>query len=114
MVPRDVHVIVHLSAVRPARLAERVAVDDLTEHVRDFRELVRGARCERLDDGIRLSLRLDVRTIARLADLVRAVADVFPFWSFRLLAAPPECVLEVGGEGRAGELARAVFGELAR
>jgi MerR family transcriptional regulator, copper efflux regulator len=114
MVRRDVHVIVDLPAVRPARLAERVAVDELMEHVRDFRELLRGARRERLDDGVRLSLHLDVRTIARLADLVRAEADVFPFWSFRLLAAPPECVLEIGGEGRAGELARAVFGELAR
>jgi len=107
-------VIVDLPAVRPARLAERVTVDELMEHVRDLRELLRGARRERLDDGVRLSLRLDVRTIARLADLVRADADVLPFWSFRLLAAPPECVLEIGGEGRAGELARAVFGELAR
>ena len=106
--------IVDLPAVRPARLAERIALDDVMEHVRDFRELLRGARRERLDDGIRLSLRLDVRTIARLADVVRAEADVFPFRRFRLLAAPPECVLEIGGKGRAGELARAVFGELAR
>ena len=114
MVRRDVHVIVDLPAVRPARLAERVALDDLTEHVRDFRELLRGARCEPLGDGIRLSFRLDVRGIARLADLVRAEADLFPFWRFRLLAAPPDCMLEIGGEGRAGELAQAVFGELAR
>ena len=114
MVRRDVHVIVDLPAVRPARLAERVTVDELMEHVRDFRELLRGARREPLHGGVRLALRLHVRAIARLADLVRAEADVFPFWRFRLLAEPPECVLEVGGEGRAGELAQAVFGELAR
>jgi hypothetical protein len=109
-----VHVIVDLRAVRPARLADRVVVEELTEYVRDFREFLRGARAEWRADGVRLLLRLDVRTIARLAELLRAEADVFPFWSFRLLAEPPECVLEVSGEGRAGELARTVFGELAR
>ena len=63
---------------------------------------------------MRLVQRLDIRAIARLADLVREAADAFPFWSFRLLADPPECWLEVSGPGRAGELARAVFLELGR
>jgi hypothetical protein len=109
-----VHVIVDLPAVRPGRLADGLDATDLTEHVRDLRGLVRGARAEPLPGGVRLVLRLDVATIARLADLVRAGADGLPFWSFRLLADPPECRLEVTGTARAGEVARAVFEELVR
>ena len=107
------HVLVDLPAVRPARLAERLAAQTLGDYVRDLHEALRGARRERCSDGVRLVLRLDVRAIARLADLVRETADAFPFWSFRLLADPPACRLEVTGSGRAGDLARAVFGELA-
>ena len=107
------HVLVDLPAVRPARLAERLVVEDLNEYVRELRAPLRGARREPRQDGVRLVLRLDVRAIARLADLIRETADAFPFWSFRLLADPPACWLEVTGSGRAGELARAVFGELA-
>jgi hypothetical protein len=111
---RAVHVVVDLPAVRPGKLAAHLAAEDLTEHVRELRDPLRGARGESRPDGIRLVLRLDVRALAHLADLVREAADAFPFWSFRLLADPPECWLEVTGPGRAGELARAVFQELVR
>ena len=106
------HVVVDLPAVRPARLADHVATEALDEHVRALRDLVRGAVAEPLPLGVRLVLHHDVATIARLADVVRAEADSFPFWSFRLLAEPPACWLEVTGTGRAGELARTVFGVL--
>ena len=106
------NVIVDLPAVRPGRLADGVAAAALSEHVRAFRAVLHGACAEPLPDGVRLVLRLDVRGIARLADLVRAEADALPFFGFRLLAEPPACWLEVTGAGRAGEIARAVFGEL--
>lgn len=106
-------VIVDLSAVRPARLAETLAVEDFSDHVRAFRAVVRGARPEELPNGIRLVLELDLATIAALADLVRAEADTMPYWRFRLLADPPACWLEVTGDGPAGALARTVFRELA-
>ena len=106
------HVVVDLPAVRPARLAARIRAEDLHEHVAALREPLRGASRTVLADGVRLVLRHDAGTIARLADLVRGAADAFPFWSFRLLADPPACWLEVTGTGRAGELARAVFGAL--
>ncbi len=63
----------------------------------------------RLADGV---VHMDVRGIARLADLVRGEADALPFFGFRLLAEPPACWLEVTGTGRAAEIARTVFGEL--
>jgi hypothetical protein len=107
-----VTVFVDVSAVRPGRLADALSVDDLTREARDFRDHLRGARVEPLPDGVRLVVRLDVRSLARLADLVRAEANERPFWSFRLLADPPETWLEVRGTGRAGDIARAVFGEL--
>jgi hypothetical protein len=108
-----VTVFVDVPAVRPGRLADAVAVDDLTEEVRDFRDHLRGARVEPLPEGVRLIVALDVRALARLADLVRAEANERPFWSFRLLADLPEVWLEVRGPGRAGDIARAVFAELA-
>jgi len=108
-----VHVIVDLPAVRPPRLADRVVVENLAE-LRDFRELLSGAHATRLPRGVRLAHELDVRAIARLADLVRDAADGFPFWTFRLLADPPRCRLEITGTGRAGDLAYALFGELGR
>lgn len=104
---------VDLPAVRPARLSGALAAADLSEEVREFRDYLRGARSEPLPDGLRLRLQLDVHAIARLAELVRAGADALPFWSFRLLADPPECWFEVTGEAEAGAMARAVFGELA-
>src|SRR5262245_8367892 len=107
------NVLVDLRAVRPGRLAAALAAEDLTEHGRDFRVYVRGAEQEVLPDGIRLRLRLELGAIAALADLVRTEADRLPFFAFRLLADAPECWLEVTGSGRAGEMARAVFGELA-
>ena len=103
------NVIADLPAVRPGRLADGV---DLAAQVRELLPVLRGARAEQLPDGVRLVLRLDVRAIARLADLVRAEADALPFFGFRLLAEPPACWLEVTGAGRAGEIARALFGEL--
>ena len=107
------HVVVDLRAVRPARLAEALVLADLTADVRELREQLRGARIEPLPRGVALDFDLDVAEIAQLADAVRAEADAHPFWSFRLLADPPACRLEVTGDGRAGELARAVFGEIA-
>ena len=104
--------IVDLPAVRPGRLADGIAAADLSEHVRELGAVLRGARTEPLPDGVRLVLRLDVRGIARLADLVRSQADALPFFGFRLLAEPPVCWLEITGAGRAGEIARAAFGEL--
>jgi hypothetical protein len=109
-----VNVLVDLPAVRPGRLADGLSAADLAEHVRSFRAELRGARAEPLADGVRLVLRLDVRAIARLADLVRAEADTLPFFAFRVLAEPPACWLEVTGTARAGEIARAVFGELGK
>jgi len=79
-----------------------------------FLPLVRGAVVELITDGVRLVLRHDVRTIAALGDLVRAEADLLPFFGFRLLADPPVCWLEVTGAGDAGTLARTLFGELGR
>ena len=108
------HVIVDLPAVRPGRLAEGVAAADLAEHVRALRTVLRGARAEPLPEGVRLVLTMDVREIARLADLVRTEADALPFFGFRVVADPPACWLEVTGAGRAAEIARAVFGELGR
>src|SRR5439155_869440 len=75
-------------------------------------DAVRGARADPLPEGGRLGLHMDVRGIARLADLVRGEADALPFFGFRLLAEPPACWLEVTGTGRAAEIARTVFGEL--
>ncbi len=105
-------VFVDLPAVRPARLADALVADDVTADVRDFQPLLRGARTEPIIDGVRLVVRLDARRLARLAELVRSAAYERPFWSFRLLAELPEAWLEVSGRGRAGELARAVFGAL--
>lgn len=105
--------IVHLPAIRPARLAERLPIADLSGHVRGFRDVLRGARIEPLRDGVRVVLALDAAAIARLADLVRGEADALPFWTFRVLADPPACWLEVTGAARAGMLARTVFEELA-
>ena len=50
----------------------------------------------------------------KLAERWRRKGYGFPFWSFRLLADPPACRLEVTGTGRAGELARTVFGALGK
>jgi hypothetical protein len=106
-----VNVIVDLRAVRPARLAAGTAA--VGERVAAFRDELTGARAEPLADGVRLVLRRDLVAIARLADLVRSEADRLPFWSFRLLAEPPECWLEVSGSGHAGDLARRMFAALA-
>jgi hypothetical protein len=108
-----VTVFVDLPAIRPARLCGVLAAADLTEHVRGFRTLLRGARVEAMVSGVRLVVQLDLRALARVADEVRATADTLPFFAFRVLAEPPECWLEVTGEGRAADLARAVFAELA-
>jgi hypothetical protein len=109
-----VNVIVNLPAVRPGRLAATLKDDTLEQTVRELRLWLRGAGREPITDGMRLRLQLDVRDIAALADQVRALADAWPFLTFRLLADPPECWLEVTGPGRAGAIARAVFGEVGR
>jgi hypothetical protein len=105
-------VLVDLPAVRPARLADTLAAEDLTEHVREFRRYLRNARAEPLAEGVRLVVTLDLRAIAAFADLVRSEADTLPYFHFRVLADPPECWLEVTGQGRAGDVARALFGEM--
>jgi hypothetical protein len=109
-----VTVLVDLRAVRPARLARGLGREALDDHVRAFLPLVRGAAVEPIAGGVRLVLRHDVRTVAALADLVRAEADLLPFFSFRLLADPPACWLEVTGDREAGALALTLFGELGR
>lgn len=105
-------VLVDLPAVRPARLADALVAEDLTEHVREFRRYLRNARTEPLADGVRLVVTLDLRAIAAFADLVRSEADTLPCFHFRVLVDPPECWLEVTGQGRAGDVARAAFGEM--
>ena len=105
-------VFVDLPAVRPGRISDTLAADDLADEVREFHDLLRGARAETIPDGVRLVVRMDVRTLARLADLVRSEANERPFWSFRLLAELPEAWLEITGAGRAGTMARALFGAL--
>lgn len=106
--------ILNLTAVRPGRLAATLVSTSTLEEARELRPLLRGARVEALPHGVRLVLRLDVRRLAELADVVRDVADHWAFLSFRLLAAPPVCWLEVEGTDAARAVARAVFTELAR
>ncbi len=106
--------ILDLRAVRPGRLAATLVSASLVEETRELRPLLRGARVDELPAGVRLVLRLDVRSIAALADLVRDLADHWAFLSFRLVAAPPACWLEIEGTDEAAAVARAVFGELAR
>lgn len=106
-------VIVDLRAVRSGRLAAGLAPEATSEPVRGLRDYLRGARSEPLADGMRLALDLDVTAIAGLAAEVRALADRWPFLSFKLLADPPACRLEVTGTGPAAALARVVFAELA-
>ncbi len=104
--------ILNLPAVRPGRLAATLVSASLLDEARDLRPLLRGAHLEELPEGLRLVLRLDVRTIAQLADVIRDLADHWAFLSFRLLASPPVCWLEIEGTGDAAAVARAVFGEL--
>ncbi|MFN8543801.1 MAG: hypothetical protein U0807_06310 [Candidatus Binatia bacterium] len=104
--------IVDLHAVRPARLAAALSAGELAEPVRDLRPYLRGARREEIPNGIRLVVTHDVATIALLADEIRALANTWPFLSFRLLADAPACWVEVTGDGPASDVARVVFSEL--
>ena len=101
-----------MPAVRPGRLAARLTAEATTEPVRTLREFLRGARVTETTEGVRLAVELHVLDIARLADEIRALANEWPFLSFRLLAEPPDCALEVTGTGAAAGMARAIFGEL--
>lgn len=112
LVSAAVTVVVDMPAVRPGRLATRVTAEASTEPVRALRAYLRGATVEEIDRGVRLGLRLEVLDVARLADEIRLLANEWPFLSFRLLADPPECALEVTGTGAAVGMARTVFGEL--
>jgi hypothetical protein len=113
MVRGDVTLLVDMPAVRPGRLARGLASRDLSEEIRALREHLRGARCAQIDDGIRLDFALDVEALAAFAELVRAEADTLPFFTFRLLADPPRCRLEVTGTGPAAAAASAMFREIA-
>jgi len=113
MVRGGVTLLVDMPAVRPGRLARGLAARDLSEEIRALREHLRGARCAPIDGGLRLDFALDVEALAAFAELVRAEADTLPFFTFRLLADPPRCRLEVTGTGPAAAAARAMFREIA-
>jgi hypothetical protein len=106
-------VIVDLRAVRPGRLARALADEPLADEARALRLYLRGARAADLPPGVRLAFTLvELADLATLAQLVRQLADRWPFLSFRLAAEPPHCRLDVEGAGAAAEVARAVFREL--
>ncbi len=105
-------VIVNLPAVRPGRLARALADEPLADEARELRPYLRGAQAEDLPQGVRLTFGLELVDLATLAQLVRQLADRWPFLSFRLAAEPPRCRLEVEGAGAAAAIARAVFREL--
>src|SRR5262249_5263537 len=65
-----------------------------------------------LPRGVRLAFQLELIDLAAFAQLVRQLADRWPFLSFRLAAEPPLCLLDVEGQEGAGDVARAVFREL--
>jgi hypothetical protein len=108
--PMDV--IVDLPAVRPGRLARTLADAPLADEAREIRTYLRGARAEDLPAGIRLAFQLDLIDLAAFAQLVRQLADRWPFLSFRLATEPPRCLLDVEGHDAAADVARAVFREL--
>jgi len=109
-----VHVVFDLPAVRPGRLAVRLLHAPLHDATRDLRRHLRGATTRLVPDGIDLETSLDTVAIAELADVVRSLANEWPWLGFRMLADPPACRLEVRGAGPAAEVARTVFEELAR
>src|SRR4029450_12453580 len=82
--PMDV--IVDLRAVRPARLASTLADEPLAGEARELRPFLRGARAEDLPEGVRLLFELAPIDLATFAQLVRQLADRWPFLSFRLAA----------------------------
>jgi hypothetical protein len=108
-----VDVIVDLPAVRPGRLARVLGDLPLADEARALRPYLRGALPEDVPRGVRLLFGLDLVDLAALAQLVRALADRWPFLSFRLCAEPPHCRLDVEGTDAAVDVARAVFRELA-
>ena len=105
--------LVDLPAVRPGRLAARLVDAPLQDEARALRTYLRGAEISELPEGVRLAVRVEVPELAALAEVVRALADQWPFFCFRLRAEPPVAWLEVEGMGPAIGVARAVFGELA-
>ena len=107
-----VTVLVDMPAVRPGRLAARISAEDAAEPVRALRTFLRGATVVEIPDGLELRFRLDPMDIARLADEIRALANEWPFLSFRMTTDPPACALVVTGTGAAAGMARTVFAEL--
>jgi hypothetical protein len=107
------NVLVDLPAVRPGRFADAHAAEPLGDEARALRPLLRDARVEDVRDGVALDLTLELRALAALAEATRALADCWPFLSFRLLEDAPRCRLEVTGTGPGSGFARAVFRELA-
>ncbi len=105
-------VIVDLPAVRPGRLARALVDLPLADEARALRPFLRGAQAIDLPRGVRLAFDLELVDLAACAQVVRALADRWPFLGFRLAAAPPACRLDVEGTGSAVDVARAVFREL--
>ena len=89
-----------------------LADEPLADEARELRSYLCGALVEDLPEGVRLSFELEPIDLATLAQLVRQLADRWPFLGFRLAAAPPRCRLDVEGAGGAADVARAVFREL--
>jgi hypothetical protein len=108
-----VNVVVDLPAVRPGRHAAAHAAGPLCDEARALLPFLRDARVTDVDEGVALALTLDVRRLTALADVTRALADRWPFLSFRLLEDVPQCRLEVTGTGAASGFARTVFRALA-
>jgi hypothetical protein len=106
------HVIVDLPAVRPGRLARSLGDVPLADEARELRTYLRGAQAEDLPHGVRLAFQLDLVDLAAFAQLVRQLADRWPFLGFRLAVEPPDCRLDVEGRDGAADVARAVFREL--
>lgn len=105
-------ILVDLPAVRPGRLAEKVSLVEAAEPARVLRVYLRGAVVREIPGGVRLEMSLALLDIAGLADEIRALANQWPFLSFRMTTDPPACALDVTGTGPAVGMARAVFLEL--
>ena len=83
-------------AASPGALAD----EPLADEARELRPYLRGAHAEDLPRGVRLAFELEPIDLATLAQLVRQLADRWPFLSFRLAAEPPALPARRRGRGR--------------